>query len=483
MVIARKIAYNVLVSSLSKFLSTAIALVVIGFVTRYLGKEGFGDYATVLAFLAFFSAISDLGLYQFSTREISRKGADVEKIMANVFSLRLVSSLGVLFLSSVLAFFLPYSYEVRIGLVVVSASLVFSSGYQVLNGIFQKNLSMDRVVLSELVGKVLQLGVVVLAVWRDAGFFWIISSLFFNMLFSFCAVYFWSRKYLKLRLGFDFDYWKQFLRESYSIGVMAVIVFFYFKLDTLLISYLRGSSDVGIYNLAYKVLENITFFPAMIIGLVFPIMAQNIFADREKFRDVSNKTLKVFALLTVPLVVGVVFLADGVVGIIGGTDFSQSAMVLRILVFALAAIFFGNFFNAALIAANLQKTLMLILLFAAIFNLGMNLVFIPLFSYLAAATISVATEVFVAVATGVFVFKKLGYCPRVEKLPQIGISGFLMGLFLFFAHEWSFWGAGLGSVLVYAFAIWFFRAVETREVLSIISRKGFLEKNETISQG
>ena len=54
MVIARKIAYNVLVSSISKILATVLALVSIGLITRYLGKDGFGNYSTVIAFFAFF---------------------------------------------------------------------------------------------------------------------------------------------------------------------------------------------------------------------------------------------------------------------------------------------------------------------------------------------------------------------------------------------------------------------------------------------
>ena len=57
MVIARKIAYNVVVSGASKVLSTILALVAIGFITRYLGTEGFGNYAIVLAFLSFFAMI------------------------------------------------------------------------------------------------------------------------------------------------------------------------------------------------------------------------------------------------------------------------------------------------------------------------------------------------------------------------------------------------------------------------------------------
>ena len=78
MILAQKIVYNVVFNTVTKLLSTVLALVSIGFMTRYLGRDGFGDYATVLAFFSFFSALLDLGLYSVTTREISRKGADEE---------------------------------------------------------------------------------------------------------------------------------------------------------------------------------------------------------------------------------------------------------------------------------------------------------------------------------------------------------------------------------------------------------------------
>ena len=481
MVIARKIAYNVLISSVSKVLSTILALASIGFITRYLGKNGFGDYATVLAFLAFFSAISDLGLYQFSTREISRPGANQDEIMSNAFSMRVVFSLATLLFAGILVFFLPYAPEVRWGIILVAASFIFSSAYQVLNGVFQKHLAMDRVAVSELLGKMAQLLVVIIAVKLSLSFSWIMASLLFNMLLSFALVYFWSKKYIKLSWRFDFTYWKAFLGESYPIGIMAIVVFVYFKMDTILLSMLKSNVEVGIYNVAYKVLENITFFPGMIVGLIFPIIAQTIFIDKSRFRDISDKTFKVFLLLTVPLMVGVSFLSGGIIALIGGAGFSDSAVVLRILVFALTAIFFSNFFNAILIAGNLQKKLMYILAFAALFNVLANSLFIPYFSYLAAAVVSVATEVFVAVAAGILVYKKLDYLPKAVKFGRIFLSGFLMGVFLFIFRGSNFYLSGFFSVGVYVAALWLSRAVEMTELTSIISKKG-LKEYEAISQ-
>ena len=100
MSLPRRIAYNAVFTSGAKILGTVLALVSIGFITRYLGKEGFGDYSTVLAFFAFFSAIADLGLYAISTREISRPESDERNILGNVFAIRLAVSF----------FILPFSF-------------------------------------------------------------------------------------------------------------------------------------------------------------------------------------------------------------------------------------------------------------------------------------------------------------------------------------------------------------------------------------
>jgi O-antigen/teichoic acid export membrane protein len=478
MVIARKIAYNVVISSVSKVLSTILALVAIGFITRYLGKEGFGNYATVLAFLSFFAAISDLGLYYIVTREISRAGADEEKILGNIFSIRLLSSLVIFLFSPIIILFFSYPKEVNEGIIIVAASLLFSSSYQILNGVFQKNLAMDRVAIGELIGKIIQVTVIILAVKAKLSFAWIITALLFNMIVSFGVIFFLAKKYVRIHLRFDFDYWKIFLKESIPMGIATIITFAYFKMDTILLSVMKSSSDVGIYNAAYKILENITFFPAMIVGLVMPIMAHTIFTNRERFEYISNKTFKVLVVLVVPLVVGTLFLADDIIHLIGGAGFVESGQVLRILIFALAFIFFGQFFNTLLIVGNLQKKLMWTLSIAAIINIVLNLIFIPKFSYTAAAYISVITESVVVLLTAYMTIKKLKYIPSLGKIPQIVLAGTMMAVSFFFFEGYNFFISTVASSIVYFVSLWLFKAIETSELTSLISKKGVQEYDE-----
>ncbi len=469
MAVVRKIAYNVFFNATAKILATVLALVSIGFITRYLGRDGFGDYATVLAFFSFFGSLADLGLYSIATREISRVGADEKKIMGNVFSLRLFSSLTV-FLFSPLVFLLPYSHELKIGIIIAAASFVFSASYSVLNGIFQKYLVMDRVAITELIGKVIQLSIIILAVKMDWGFSVIISSLLFYMIFNFVVILILSRKYIRFKIEIDFDYWKKFLKESLPMGIAVVITFLYFKTDTIMLSMMQSSSDVGIYNAAYKVIENITFFPAMLIGLILPLTARYIFTDKEKFQNISDKTFKVLLVLIIPVVIGALFLADGIIRLIGGGGFAESANVLRIIIFSLAFIFFGSFFNNVLLAGNLQKKLMIALGFCAVFNISLNFYLIPHYSYLGASYTSVFTEMLVA-SFGFYLTKKhLKYTPRVNNLGGMLISGLAMAAFLFFSQEWNLFLAAPASAIVYFASLYLTKSISQEEIKSLFNR-------------
>ncbi|EKE20269.1 MAG: putative lipopolysaccharide O-side chain biosynthesis protein [uncultured bacterium] len=470
MAIARKIAYNVIFNAVTKILSTILALVGIGFITRYLGKEGFGDYSTVLAFFAFFGSVADLGIYAITAREISRDEADEKKILGNAFALRLTSSAAVFLITPILIFFLPYSYDVKVGILIAAASFVFSSTYMVLNGVFQKHLAMDKVATAEVIGKIIQIGIIIFAVKKDLGFTIIILSILFAMIFNFVTILLMVNKYIPIRLQFDFAYWKKFLKESAPLGLSAIVIFVYFKIDTILLSILKTNAEVGLYNAAYKVIENVSFFPAMITGLMFPMFSRHIFSDKKHFFHLANQTMKVFVILVVPIVIGTLFLSESIIRLIGGAAFLQSANTLRILIFALAFIFFGGLFNNILIASNNQRKMLRMLIACAVFNITANLIFIPTFSYTAAAIISTMTEFLVAFIGLILVVKNTGYKPSVDNFPKILLSGLAMAIFLFAFDSLGFAFLALGSTAVYLMFLWITKTITIKELRSIVAR-------------
>lgn len=471
MVLARKIAYNVVLnSSLKVFSTVALSLFSIRLITEYLGQEGFGKYATVLAFFAFFTAIADLGLGSVTAREISRKGADEGKILGNVIALRLFSSIGILLLAPIILWFFDYSADVKIGIGIAALATVFSTLSFVLNGIFQKNLAMDRVAMIEFLGKLLQVGLIVLIVRQDYGFLAIACTLIASLSFNALAALTLSRRYATFRLQFDFPFWKRFLRESFPMGVTAIITFAYFKMDTILLSVLQSNAQVGIYNVAYKIMENLIFFPAMLSGLILPLLSRFIFTERKRFEEIADKTFKVFSIIIVPIIIGTWFLAYDIIAIVAGPEFEASAPVLRILIFSLGCIFFGSYLTMLLVVSNLQKKLMQVLVFVAIFNIGLNLFLIPRYSYVGSAFTALMTEGLVVLLTGILVYRYVHYVPSFENIKRILFSGAVMGGVLYFLAPYSFLLSGVAGAGAYLLMLWLTRAISPDEVASLFQK-------------
>lgn len=479
MVLARKIAYNVVLNSFLKVFSTvALSLLSIRLMTGYLGQEGFGKYATILAFFAFFTAIADLGLGSVTAREISREGANEGEILGNVVALRITASLLLLLLSPLVIFFFDYSFDVEIGILIAALATAFSTLSFVLNGIFQKNLAMDRVAMVEFLGKLLQVGLIVLIVREDWGFLPIACTLIVSLSFNAITAFVLSRRYATFRLRFDIAFWKKFLRNSFPMGVTAIITFAYFKMDTILLSLLQSNAHVGIYNVAYKIMENLIFFPAMLAGLILPLLSRFIFTQRERFVEIADKTFKVFCIIIVPTITGTWFLAPDIIAIVSGSGFQESVSVLRILIFALGWIFFGSYFNMLLVVGNAQKKLMQTLLFAAVFNIGLNLFLIPRYSYIGAASTALMTEALVVLLTGFLTYRYVKYVPSFENIKRILLSGAVMAVTLFFLEPYSFLLSGIVGVAVYIGMLWLTRAVNPDEIASLFQKEQKLPLSE-----
>lgn len=472
MALARKIAYNVIFNSFLKVVSTVVlSLVSIRLITGYLGKEGFGDYATVLAFFALFSSIADLGISYTTVREISRGGADEKYILGRVASLRIFVSLAVFLLSPILFLFFHYPLQVEIAIWLASGAILFSTFSLFLNGIFQKNIAMDRVAMVEFVGKIVQVSLIYFIIKGNYGFLAIASILLISLSFNAVMAFVLSREYVKFSFVIDRKYWKEFLRESFPLGVSALITFFYFKMDTILLSVIQGSAAVGTYSVAYKVMENLTFFPAMLAGLILPLLARSVFTDKKKFISIADTTFRVFWILALPIVVGTIFLTAPIISIVSGSGFSESVPVLRFLIFSLFFIFFGHFFNMILIVGNFQKKIMKALFFVALFNVALNLVIIREFSYLGAAFTSLATECVVVVVTGYIAYKHLNYIPSFYKIDRVVLSGLIMGIFLWQFSSLPFIFLLFLGMFVYVAALWLFRAVTSDELSDLFLKK------------
>jgi O-antigen/teichoic acid export membrane protein len=108
MALAGKVAVNTVIQVVTKVVTTGLSLIVIALTTRYLGRYGFGQYTTAITFVTFFSIAADLGLTLVTTQLISRPGANISRVMSNLFTFRVISGFCIIGLAPLIVLL---SYE------------------------------------------------------------------------------------------------------------------------------------------------------------------------------------------------------------------------------------------------------------------------------------------------------------------------------------------------------------------------------------
>ncbi len=467
---SQKIAYNAVFSAGARVVEVALALVITGSITRYLGRSGFGDYVTVLAFVYIFSVIADLGLYSIVVREISRKGADEEKIVNNAFTLRVVAGFFILGSAYFVSLLFPYSQSVKQGIAVAAFGFWILSNIQLLMGVFQKHLAMDKVAIAEITGRIAQLLFIWFFISKNLGFLYIVLAILLGALVNLILILHFVSAYVKIKPAFDFGFWKKLLAQAMPLAVSAILVLIYFRLDTIFLSIMKTSDAVGIYGISYKILENLIFFPAMIVGLTMPIMSRFIFTDRLKFQSVVQRTLDFLIIAALPAIIGTIMISDKIIRVIAGDGFHDSPAVLDILMIALGFIFLGALFSNIIIAANRQKRLAQIYLIGMIFNVITNIVFIPHYSYFGAAATTVGTEFLVTVLMILVVHRSLNYIPSFRIFYKALLASLFMALVLYYFNYLNIIYLLFIGIAVYLPTIYFIGGISKEEIKKLISK-------------
>jgi O-antigen/teichoic acid export membrane protein len=464
----RKIAHNTIIQIIGKGISTIIGVVVVGMLTRYLGEAGFGQYTTIMAFLQFFGILVDMGLYIVLVKKISEENVDEEKWASNIFTLRLISAIIFLGLAPLIVLFFPYPGIIKLGVLITSLSFFGVTLNQTVTGVFQKHLRMDKVMIAELIGRVILIATTYVVIRADLGLMWVMVAVVAGSLANFIIAFLFSRAFVRIKLRFDFETWRAVIKESWPIALSIAFNLVYFKADTIILSLIKNSETVGVYGASYKILEVLTTFPAMFAGLVLPLLASAwVAADMERFKRVLQKGFEAMIIIAVPLAIGTFFIANQIMRLVA-PDFHNAARVLQILIFAAATIFIGNLFGNAVVAINRQRTMMWLYLMVAIVSLIGYLIFIPRYSYFGAAGMTVVSELMVTISAAWIVCRAAKIWLSLKVVGKALLASSIMAVVLYLLGSANIIVLLVVGIVVYAVALLALRGVTKDTIMEII---------------
>lgn len=207
--------------------------------------------------------------------------------------------------------------------------------------------------------------------------------------------------------------------------------------DRYVIKAFMTSSDVGLYDVPYRFSEssigliisafNLAFFPAMI-----RCWNEN---GKEAICKMMRGIFKYFFMLAIPAFVGVALLSEQFYGTIIDEQYKEAAIVIAIS--SIGFVFMGvnnTLYKLWQLEEKTNAVLYLTILSVTV-NLIGNVIFIPLYGYIAAAVTTVVSYVLATVVTVSLVRKKFPIPFDTKSFIKQVLASAVMGTFIFLFKE------------------------------------------------
>lgn len=441
------------------------SVVILKAISNYLSVEGYGMYTAIYEFLAFFGIIADLGLFTIAVREMGKGTRSREFISGNILGMRMALATIAMSLAVIVAFVVP-KYQgtyIPVGVAIASISVFLAILHGTVSSVLQVEHKMQWSTLGLVLGKLVSMS------WMLAVIFYFFagepSSVSFNQLIiagvagNLCAFLFtlyFALKVEKIRPRFDREYWKEIVTTALPYGLALVLNMVYFRIDSIMLLFLRGPSEVGLYGVPMRVLEILSVIPVYFMNSVLPVLSKALQDGKEKVERILQMSFDFLLMASLPIVMGIHLLAYPIIFIIASPEFLSrldegfygSDIALKILTLAMAFSFINSLFTYAIVAVNKQSLLLWINGFAAIFNIGANLIVIPMFGFRGSAVMTVATEALILFAAYFVAKKYIKFKINFVTSAKIIIATGVMGLSVYYLKEPTYYLWGLQNLNV-----------------------------------
>lgn len=360
---------------------------------RYLGPGNYGliDYAT--AYTTFFASLCTLGINSVIIKDFVDHPEEQGCAIGTTLVLRTVSSvLSALIIVGIVAIAEPDEPLTMIVVVLSSIGLIFRV-FETLKQWFQSRLQSKYVAIATVAAyiAVSAYKIILLMTGKSVVWFAMATSVDYIVL---AVVLLWAyRKNEGPKLSFSWVKAKQLLASSHSYILSGLMISIYASTDKLMLKQMLDETAVAYYGLASSLSIAWGFVLEAVIDSVYPSVIQAHGKDKALFEKRNRQlySLVIYVAAAVSLVI--CLFAKPVVLILYGKAYSPAIMPLRIVVWYTAFSYLGGARNAWIVSENKQRYLKYLYLGAAVVNVALNFVLIPLWGTTGAAIASLVTQI------------------------------------------------------------------------------------------
>ena len=400
---------NVSWVTLSQIVTNVFAFFWTILIARYLGVTQYGILSFVLSLVMIIGIGEDIGITTYTTRELARNRSLTQKFINNILPIKLILSLILLVLTIVSLHLLGYDLLTLELTFIIFFETIFLTNANFLSGVFQK---------------------------------------IYNV-FEFPE------------FDFDFDCWRTATLKSLPFGLTMFFYGIYFSIDVVMISWLANDYATGLYNAVYKIISVFSAFYLVYQYVIYPLMSKLYSKDPNLLKLSFNQSIKYSLLILLPIIIGMYFYSPYLIDLIYTNQYALASLAMQILIWAVIFLFINGVATSLLNSIGKEFSVTKIYIIAAIFNVALNYLLIPKYTYIGASVATVLSEILI-LGLMLHAISKTDYKPDVSLLKtviKLVISGLILAIVLYYINV-SLWLAIPIGLVVYVFALFITHSID-----------------------
>jgi O-antigen/teichoic acid export membrane protein len=366
---------------------------------HYLGDVNLGKLGLGLAISSFASIVTDLGLSFYLAKEIARAPTRAPDLIGVSLLTRVPLTLVAVAASVAFVSLSGYDVTTRALVYILCGSILANSVRSVVQGGLQGLHMMAALAVFPAVTNTLYaLGAGALLL-RGAGPLQVAGAYVAGQTVALLLNLALLLRHVRPRFSVSPREWRLVIVGGLPFFVWQAALLIYGQVDTVLLSLLTNDAVVGWYVAAYRFIGIPAFVPVILLTVAFPALAAS--QGSATFRMLARRVLDAILVLTIPMSLGVILIADSLIAQLGYPPaFYHSVMPIVLLAAGFPMVAADMLLGTLLNCLDRQKQWAVTGVAAAVLNPLTNLVAIPMAQAhfgngaIGAAAVTTATEVF-----------------------------------------------------------------------------------------
>jgi len=417
---------NFLYNTGYQILCIIIPIITMPYLAHTLGAAAIGINSYTNSVVSLFTTFGLLGLGNYSSREIACSRAKGEKELSKTFTS--LCTIRFLLLIACLGIYLPVAFFSKYACYFLLQLFLLFYNFIDISWFFVGIEEMKAVVIRNSIVKIVSTGLVFLFVKKSSDLGWYLFMNGGGMLFGACIMFPQAAKYIqRVRIS----------REDITKHIIPALRFFfpqaassiYVMFDKTMIKWLTGDVvSVGFYDQSQTIVRVPTMLAGSLSTVMLPMISnEHDRGNREQVRTYLESSVDLLITAAYPVLFGLIGIAPSLVHWYLGNEFMACIPLLQMFSIIILPVFITNVTGVMyLMGCNKTKELTVSYTSAAMINLVINIVLIPLAGTYGAVSGTICAEFTVLFIQYHYMKRDIGNMHLLQKSVKSVLSSMIM---------------------------------------------------------